>query len=167
MKRAVQQRKLDASAALVAQMADVKDLFFTEYHGLSVAQVTELRSQLRKENSSYHVVKNSVAQVAFKKAGKTDDLNKYLKGPTALVFTRGDESGPAAKILATFSKENPALILKGGLVGGEEYDAVKVMSYSKLPTRIELIAQVARTLNEPVAMLARSLQAVVDQKNGN
>jgi large subunit ribosomal protein L10 len=164
MKRAtIQPKKLAAAAKLVEELKGSNDIFFTEYQGLTVSQLTNLRKELRAESATYKVVKNSMVRAAFKETGKSD-LDKYFTGTSAIMFTHADESGPAAKILANFSKENKALILKGGYVGGKEYDAAEVLSYSQLPTRIDLIAMLARTFNEPMAQLARAIQAVADQK---
>lgn len=164
MEKKLRQKKIDAAAVLAEELKGSGDIFFTEYRGLSVAQVTQLRKELGKENAVYKVVKNSAAQAAFRSRGKEGEAGKYLTGPTALALARGEESGPVAKILAAFAKDNPALVLKGGFIGGEEYDAQKVFNYSKLPTRVDLIAMLARTLNEPVAGLARALDALRIQK---
>ncbi|NIZ19795.1 50S ribosomal protein L10 [Entomospira culicis] len=163
MERKIQPKKIEAAKKLVQEIGGAKDLFFTEYQGLTVKQLTTLRKELRTHDATYAVVKNSMVRAAFRELGKSD-LDKYFVGTSAIMFTHGEESGPAAKALTTFAKENKALVVKGGYVGGEEYDANAVISYSQLPTRIDLIAMLARTLNEPVAQFARALQAVADQK---
>lgn len=164
MEREIQPKKIAAAKMIVNELNNAKDIFFTEYQGLSVKQLTELRAALRSENATYKVVKNSMMIAALKESGKADLLAKYFVGSSAVMFSHGEESGPAAKLLTNFSKENKALVMKGGYVGGEEYNAAEVVAYSQLPTRIDLIAMLARTFNEPMAQLARAFQAVADQK---
>ena len=110
---AVQAKKLQA--AKTAAIADIKarfekssDYIFTEYRGLTVAQISDLRRQLREKGCSYKVVKNNFARIAFEEM-KAGDVASYLTGPTAVALA-GEESGAAAKILFDFSKEVPALV---------------------------------------------------------
>ncbi|MCL2520115.1 MAG: 50S ribosomal protein L10 [Spirochaetaceae bacterium] len=144
------------------ELAGSGDVFFTEYRGLTVPQITSLRKSLRSEGASYKVSKNNLAKIAFKEAGKPagDD---FFKGPTAIVYTKG-ESGPVAKILVNFAKENDKLVIKGGLVDNELYDAAKITAYGNLPSRLEMLAMVASTVNGVASKLVRTLQAVVDKK---
>ncbi|NIZ40318.1 50S ribosomal protein L10 [Entomospira entomophila] len=163
MKKEIQPKKIEAAAKLVEELNSAKDLFFTEYQGLTVSQLTQLRKELREAQASYKVVKNSMMRAAFKQVNKSD-LDKYFVGTSAVMFSHGEESGPAAKVLINFSKDHKALVVKGGVIAGEEYTAQQVIDYSQLPTRIDLIAMLARTFNEPMAQFARAIQAVADQK---
>lgn len=164
MEKKVQQYKVDAAQELSSVIQSHDDVFFTEYRGLTAAQLVNLRRELAKHGAVYRVVKNSFLRVAFRSLGKEEKVGQFLTGPTATVFVKG-ESGAAAKALVVFAKEAPHLVVKGGLVLGEVYDAKKLIAYSALPTKIDLVAMFARVLNEPVAQLARVLQAIVDKKS--
>ncbi len=96
--------------------------------------------------------------------GKTaHDVSSYLVGPTAIALA-GEEANTVAKILFDFSKEVPALIIKGGLIDGEIYDAAKIAAFSKLPGKKELISMLMSVMQANTTKLAATLQAVVDQK---
>lgn len=164
MEKKIQPKKTQAVSELAGVLSSAKDFFFTEYQGLNVAQLTSLRKELSQLNASYKVVKNSIARAVLKQVDRSY-LDKYLLGSSAMMFTYGDESGPAAKALVDFSKENKALVIKGAYISGEEYDALQVIAYSQLPTRIDLIAMLARVFNEPMAQLARALQAVSEKNH--
>lgn len=158
----LQAEKITAIADIKARFESASDYIFTEYRGLTVAQITTLRRQLREKGCSFKVVKNNFARVAFEEM-KAADVASYLVGPTAIALA-GDESGAVAKILFEFAKETPALIVKGGLIDGEIYDAAKIQAYSKLPGKKELISMLMSVMNATTSKLARTLQAVVDQK---
>lgn len=164
---AVKAKKMQA--AKTAAIADIKarfekadDYIFTEYRGLTVEQITNLRKQLREKGCSYKVVKNNFARIAFEDMKKADVAN-YLAGPTAIALA-GEESGAAAKVLFDFAKETPALVIKGALIGGEVYDAKKIEAYSKLPGKKELISMFLSALQATSSKLARTVQAVADKK---
>ncbi|MFP4382866.1 MAG: 50S ribosomal protein L10 [Spirochaetia bacterium] len=168
----IQQYKLDAVAELKTQFGDVRDFIFTDYRGLTVEQITELRNRLREKQAEYHVVKNRYAKIAIKQL-EMPDVSEYLVGPTALALAK-DESGPVAKILLAFGKET-SVAVKGAIINGNVYTSEEVDAYSKLPTREELIAKLMGTMNAPLqhlvyAMngvtqkLVRVLQAVADKK---
>ena len=164
---AVKAKKLQA--AKTAAIADIKarfekadDYIFTEYRGLSVEQITNLRKLLREKGCSYKVVKNNFARIAFEDMKKAD-VSNYLAGPTAIALA-GEESGAVAKALFDFAKETPALVIKGALIGGEVYDAKKIEAYSKLPGKKELISMFLSALQATSSKLARTVQAVADKK---
>jgi large subunit ribosomal protein L10 len=149
-------------ADVKARFESASDFIFTEYRGLTVAQISDLRRQLRATGSSYKVVKNNFARIAFEDLKKPDVAN-YLVGPTAVALV-GAESGAAAKVLFDFAKETPALVVKGAIIGGEVYDAKKVEAYSKLPGKKELISMLMSAMQATTSKLARTLQAVADKK---
>ena len=156
----IQQNKLDAVAALREQFDGVENFIFTDYRGLTVEQVTELRAKLREQNAEYHVIKNNLAKIAFKELGK-DGVDSYLVGPTAVAMAH-DEAGPVAKTLIEFAKDSP-VELKAGYLDGNVYDEAGVVAFSKLPTRIELIAKLMGTMNAPVQNVAFALNAVTEK----
>ncbi|MCR5699620.1 MAG: 50S ribosomal protein L10 [Treponemataceae bacterium] len=138
------------------------DFIFANYRGLTVEQITELRNQLRAKNCEFKVVKNNFARVAFEEM-KIDNVAEYLAGPTAVAMVKED-SNEVAKVMFEFSKDVPALEVKGALVGNEIYDQAKIEAFSKLPGKKQLIAMIASTINAPVQKLAATLQAYVDKK---
>lgn len=164
---AVKAKKLQA--AKTAGIADIKARFeavseyiFTEYRGLTVEQISALRRQLREKGCSYKVVKNNFARLAFEEM-KTVDVSNYLVGPTAVALA-GEDANAVAKILFDFAKETPALVIKGGLIDGEIYDAKKMEAFSKLPGKKELISMLMSAMLGNTSKLARTLQAVADKK---
>lgn len=170
----VNSAKKEAVQSLKDSFSGVNDYIFTDYRGLTVEQITELRTKLRELDAEYHVIKNNFAKLALKDM-EMPVVDDYLVGPTAVALTR-DESGPVAKELLKLAKDWP-LEVKGGIVNGNVFDANQVIEYSKLPTRIELIAMLMGTMNAPVqnfvyglngiaTKLVRTLQAVADQKSG-
>lgn len=148
------------------------DFIFTNYRGLSVSQITELRTKLREENATYRVVKNRYAKIALKNLEKPE-IDDILVGPTAVALP-AEESGAVAKVLVEFSKDKPVEI-KGGIIDGQIFDAKQMEAFSKLPTRDELMAKLMGTMNAPLqhfmyalngvpTKLVRTLQAVADKK---
>jgi Ribosomal protein L10 len=158
----MQAAKTAAIADIKARFESANDYIFTEYRGLSVEQITNLRRLLREKGCNYKVVKNNFARIAFEEM-KASDVSAYLSGPTAVALA-GEESGVAAKVLFEFAKETPALVIKGGLIGGEIYDAAKIEAYSKLPGKKELISMLMSAMQATTSKLARTLQAVADKK---
>jgi large subunit ribosomal protein L10 len=168
----VNQEKTDAVNRLKEMFQESVDYIFTNYRGLSVAQITELRNKLREEDTAMRVVKNRYAKIALKEL-EQPEVDDLLMGPTAVVLPK-KESGPAAKILVEFGKDNPVEI-KGGIINGNVFDLAQMEAFSKLPTRDELIAKLMGTMNAPLQnfvytlnavpqTLVRVLQAVADKK---
>lgn len=168
----ISQEKTAAVEELKELFKQSADYIFTNYRGLSVAQITELRNKLREQNTAYRVVKNRFAKLALKDLGQpaVDDL---LIGPTAVALPK-EEAGPVTKILVEYGKDNPVEI-KGGIIDGRVFDLTQMEAFSKLPTRMELIAQLMGTMNAPIQnfvytlnavpqKLVRVLQAVADKK---
>jgi large subunit ribosomal protein L10 len=166
--------------AKVAAIKETKDSFeksgdfiFTEYRGLTVEQITNLRKLLREKEATYKVVKNNFARIAFDELQKPD-VSSYLVGPTAVTIAPKD-ANEVAKVLFDFIKEAPVLKIKGALIGDSVYDAAQAEAFSKLPGRLELISMLmsvmqgparnlAGCLNDIPSRLVRTLQAVADKK---
>jgi large subunit ribosomal protein L10 len=168
----IQNHKTESVGVLKEEFKDVSDYIFTNYRGLTVSQITELRNRLRSENAVYKVIKNRFAKIALSELDKPA-VNEHLTGPTAVALARG-ESGPVAKILFEMARDLP-LEVKGGIINGNVFDASQIEAYSKLPTRDELIASLMGTMKAPIqnvvhvlnavpSKLVRTLQAVADQK---
>jgi large subunit ribosomal protein L10 len=164
-----------------AAVAEVVDTFntsagavLTEYRGLTVKQLQELRRSLG-ENADYAVVKNTLALIAAKEAG-IEGLDDLLTGPTAIAFINGDVD-EAAKGLRDFAKANPALVIKGGVLDGALLSAAEVAKLADLESREVLLGKMAGAmlaslsqavylLNAPLSQAARlagALQAAAEQ----
>ena len=167
-----------ATPAKQAAIAELTELFresgaavLTEYRGLSVGQLSELRTSLRA-NGSYSVVKNTLTQIAAKEAG-VSAFDGHLTGPSAIAFVTGDPV-EAAKSLRDFAKANPLLVIKGGVMDGRVLDAESVKKLADLESREVLLAKLAGAMNgnlakaaglfaAPLAQAARVLGARADQ----
>lgn len=158
----LQAAKTQAIADIKAKFESANDYIFAEYRGLTVEQITNLRGQLRAKGCSFKVIKNNFARIAFEEMKKAD-VSSYLTGPTAVALS-SEEANTIAKILFDFSKETPALVIKGALIDGEIYDAKKIEAFSKLPGKKELISMLMSAMQATTSKLARTLQAVADKK---
>lgn len=149
----------------VAAVAEVRDnltssaaTLLTNYRGLSVTELAELRTELRKSNATYRVAKNTLALIAAKDAGM-DGLEELLTGPTALVFCEDDPVGPA-KALKAFAKDHPELEFKGGYLDGAVLDADEALKLADLASREELLTRLAGLMHGALANTARLLAAL-------
>lgn len=163
----------------VAAVAELADSFrscsaalLTEYRGLSVAQLTELRRGLGA-GATYTVVKNTLTKIAAKDAGVTD-LDRLLEGPTAIAFVTGDPV-EAARGVRDFARTYPLLVIKGGIFEGRPVGAAEISRLADLESREVLLAklagamtasltQAAALLQAPLAQAARLAQALVHAK---
>ncbi len=133
-----------------------------DYKGISVADDTKLRRELREANVNYFVEKNTMLKFAFHNIGM-DCFDDVLNGTTAIAISNDDQTAPA-RILGKFAEESKSdFALKAGCVEGEFYNAEKVMALSKIPSRDVLLAQLVGSLQGPIQKLAALLQAVVDK----
>ena len=148
--------------AVVNEVRDRMDAadgaLLTEYRGLTVAELAELRRELTAAGGDYKVYKNTLVRLAVAdtpRAGVSD----LLTGPTAIAFVQGDVSA-VAKALRDFARANPNLIVKGGVVGGTVMSAADVDVLAELPSRETLLAQFAGALSAPLQQLAGLVQAL-------
>jgi large subunit ribosomal protein L10 len=130
----------------------------TEYRGLAVSDMTELRRALTKVGGDYKVYKNTLVRRASHDIG-LDGLDALLTGPTAIAFVDGDVA-QVAKVLRDFARTNPNLVVKGGLLGSNMLDAREAAALAELPSRDTLLAQFAGMLAAPMQQFASLLQAV-------
>ena len=158
--------KEDADKALKDEFQGYNGFIFTDYRGMTVAQITELRNALRKNDAAYRVVKNRYAKIAFKDLGKTGAEDQMV-GPTAVALAKGDESNVVAKAIFEAIKNGAPIEVKGAIIDGEVMDAASVEALSKLPTRLELIASLMGTMKAPVQKLAATLLAYLESKGGS
>jgi large subunit ribosomal protein L10 len=139
------------------QLSEAEATLLTDYRGLTVSELAELRAELRKVDATYTVVKNTLTRLAAAQAGM-EGLEDILTGPTAIVLCGEDPVGPA-KAIKAFAKDHEALVLKGGYFEGEVLDAEAAMKLAELASREELLAMLAGMMNNALAGFARLLQA--------
>jgi large subunit ribosomal protein L10 len=143
---------------ITAKLNESVAVFVSEYRGLSVGQLANLRAPLRDAGAEHKVYKNTLARIAATNAGY-EALNEYLLGPTALTFVTGD-SVAAAKALLDQSKVTPLLVIKGGMLGTSPMSADDVKALASLPSREELLARLAGAFQAPLVKTAGLLQAL-------
>jgi large subunit ribosomal protein L10 len=132
----------------------------TEYRGLTVAQLTQLRRNLGT-SAQYTVVKNTLSKIAVRDAG-LQELESFLQGPSAIAFIKGD-TVEAAKSLRDFAKANPLLVIKGGVLDGKLVTAAEISKIADLESREVLLAKVAGAANAALAKAAALFQAPLAQ----
>lgn len=152
--------KVSAVAEITARFEGADATLVTEYRGLRVSEIAEVRAALRGANAEYRVMKNTLARIAVREAG-LDDLVGELTGPTAVVFVQGDVAA-AAKALDEAVKKYPVLIVKGGtLKGGKIFNAEQAKALAKIEPREVLLAKVAMLANSPAQQAANVLSALL------
>jgi large subunit ribosomal protein L10 len=151
------QAKVESVEALKERLGVVRTAVLTEYRGLSVRQLSDLRKQLKAAAAEYKVVKNRLARLAVKNS-PLDPLSTHLTGPTGLVLTKQDAVG-VAKALQAFVKANPALTIKVGLVEGRVLQAPEFRALADLPSKDALRAQLVGALQGPLSQLISLLTA--------
>ena len=149
--------------SLAEKFKTMKGLILTEYHGLTVEEISELRSKLRSLNSEYAVVKNTLSEIALKDIGI--DAGNNFSGPTALVIENGDIVSPA-KVVFEFAKTHTKLKVKAGFLEGKFVDSAIVERLSALPSREVLIAKMLGSMNSPITgfvnVLAANIRGLVN-----
>src|SRR5678815_1177160 len=144
-------------AELKEKLVGAKALYYTDFTGLNVKRMTDLRRRLRKANVEYVVIKNTLALRAVNESGL---VGERLKGPTGLVVAK--DAVAAAKVITDFAKENdkkPAV--KGGLFEGKAIDTAQVTKLASMPSREQMLAQLAAGLQSPLAGFLGALSGVM------
>lgn len=157
---------LEAKQAVVTEVAgklkEAASVVVVDYRGLTVAQVTELRKQLREAGIEFKVYKNSMTRRAAESVG-LEGLNESLTGPNAIAFSKEDVVAPA-KILNDFAKKNEKLEIKAGVIEGNVASAEDVKALATLPSREGLLSMLLSVLQAPVRNFALATKAVAEQK---
>jgi large subunit ribosomal protein L10 len=143
----VRQRFEDSSAAIL-----------TEYRGLKVKDLAGLRRSLRSSGGEYKIYKNTLVRLAARRTG-LEDLEELLLGPTGIAFVDGDAAA-VAKVLRDYARTNPALVIKGGVLGDKIIGVTETTALAELPPRDVLLARFAGGLAAPLQQLAGLLQAL-------
>lgn len=148
--------------ALTEKFKSAKAMILTHYHGLSVSDISELRSKLRPHKSEYFIAKNTISELALKELGI--DAGDNFVGPTAIVFQNEDIVSPA-KVIAEFAKTHENLKVKSAFLDGKFVGPEVVIQLSSLPSREVLIAKMLGSMNAPISgfvnVLAANIRGVV------
>ena len=152
--------KAAAIAELSEKFRSSNAAVLTEYRGLTVKQLTELRSNLRG-NATYAVVKNTLTELAAKDAG-VDAFDGQLAGPSAIAFVEGDPVS-VAKSLRDFAKAHPLLVIKGGVLEGKALSAAEITKLADLESREVLLAKLAGAMNASLAKAVYLFAAPLSQ----
>lgn len=147
--------------AIVEDLTDAQSAVIVNYCGLTVAQDTELRKQLREAGVIYKVCKNTMMKRAFE---GTDfaQLDEYLEGPNAIAISKEDATAPA-RILCEFAKGADKLELKGGVVEGTVYDVAALSELAKIPSREVLLSRLLGSMQSPITNFARVIKQIAEK----
>jgi large subunit ribosomal protein L10 len=158
------QRKTAVIDDIKARLESADAAVLTEYRGLSVGDIANLRAALRPAATDYKIFKNTLARRAAHDAG-LDELVDSLEGPIAIAFVRkdGGDAVTAAKALRDFARTNPNLVLKGGILGARVLTGTEIESLAEIPPRDQLLAQIAGLLQAPLVNVASLLNAALAQ----
>jgi large subunit ribosomal protein L10 len=144
--------KRETVAALKEELSSSTTLIVSEYRGLKVGEIAEIRRSLRKQDVSYRVVKNRLMRIAANESGN-DALSPFLEGPSAIAFGSGDEA-TIAKAVLDATRPYKIVRVKGGVLSGRAIDASAVNRLATLPSREVLLSQIAGAIAAPMATLA-------------
>ena len=147
--------------AIASEIEGAQSVVLVDYRGLTVAQDTELRKQLREAGVTYKVYKNTMMKRAFE-GTEFEGLEGCLEGPSAIAISKDDATAPA-RIICNFTKDAPALELKGGVVEGTVYDIAGLTELSKIPSREVLLSRLLGSMQSPIANFARVIKQIAEQ----
>lgn len=143
------------------QIKDAQSVVLVDYRGLTVAEVTQLRKELREAGITYKVYKNTLMNFAFK-GTDFESMSSLLEGPNAIAISKTDATAPA-RIIAKFAKTAAALELKAGVVEGTFYDAEGIKAVAAVPSREELLSKFLGSIQSPITNFARVLNQIAEQ----
>jgi len=152
-------QKVDQVAEMTRLLDASNGTILTDYRGLTVSEITDLRRRLQQAGAEYHVVKNTLFKIAF--ADRASGVEEHLAGPTAVTFALEDPVAPA-KTLLDFIREKRKVEVKVGLIEGTVYDADGIKRLSQLPGRQVLLGQAVGAIQAPLYNLVGTLQGVIN-----
>lgn len=158
-------QKKEEVTKLANKIKDAKLVLLTDYRGINVENVTDLRANLRKSNTEYTVIKNNITRRALAEAG-IEGLEDKLVGPTAVIISNEDYLEPA-KTIYEFTKNNEYYKIKGGVVEGKVMTAEEIVTLAKLPSKETLLSMLAGALLSNISKFAVALDQVRVQKEQN
>ena len=151
--------KKDKIDEIKESVLNAKVAIVTDYRGLSVSEITELRRRLQKEEADFTVVKNTLAKVAIQNT-EYEQLSDLLKGPSAIAFGFNDQAAPA-KILTKFIKEAKKTEIKGAILDRRFLNVNEVKKLSEIPSKEELYAKMLGSLNSPASGIVNVTQGLM------
>lgn len=146
---------------ITEKISEAKSILLTDYKGLDVEKINELRNQLRESSVEYAVVKNTLTKISVENLGMKE-LLEYLDGPTAIAFGMDDPIAPA-KIITEFAKKNDKPAIKVYYLDGQVYDGAQVDELAKLPSHEILLSQLVGTLNAPITNVVYALHNLIQK----
>lgn len=163
MSEATIAKKAEAVKNVNEMLTNAETAIVVDYRGLTVAEVTDLRKQLRDAGIKMMVIKNKILERAVE-GTDYEDLKSTFVGPTAVAFSDEDAIAPA-KILKKFADDHEALEIKGGFIEKKIQTLDKINEYATLPSREDLLSMLASALQDPMRKIARAVKAVADKKS--
>ena len=149
-----------AVTELQEKIAKAQGMFFTDFAGINVEHMTELRREFRKSGIEYKVVKNTLAKIALKNVSGYDKVYDKLVGPTGIAFAYNDPAAPA-KIIQKFKEKNEKFGVKACVIEKTVYDGSKLKELASMPSRAEIIASILGSLNSPISGVVGAINAVM------
>ncbi|GEM01794.1 large subunit ribosomal protein L10 [Halolactibacillus halophilus] len=156
------EKKKQVVSEIATKLRESESTILVDYRGLDVAEVTELRKQLREAGVEFKVYKNTMSRRAAEEA-ELSELNEVLVGPTAIAFSNEDVVAPA-KVLNNFAKDHEALEIKGGVIQGNVASVDQIKELADLPSYEGLLSMVLSVLQAPMRNFAYATKAVAEQK---
>lgn len=147
-------------AEIQEMVSKAQGMFFTDFAGINVEEITKLRSEFRKSGIEYRVVKNTLAKKALQNVSGYDKVYDKLVGPTGIAFAYTDAAAPA-KIIQKFKEKNEKFSVKVCVVEKQVYDGTKLKELAALPTRPEIVASILGSINAPVSGVVGTINAVI------
>lgn len=163
MSEATIAKKAEAVKNVNEMLTNAETAIVVDYRGLTVAEVTDLRKQLRDAGIKMMVIKNKILERAVE-GTDYEDLKSTFVGPTAVAFSDEDAIAPA-KILKKFADDHEALEIKGGFIEKKVQTLDKINEYATLPSREDLLSMLASALQDPMRKIVRAVKAVADKKS--
>jgi large subunit ribosomal protein L10 len=158
----IREEKVTVVNEIAEKLQNAKSTIIADYRGLTVAEVTELRKNLRDAGIEFKVLKNTMTRRAADQVNLSD-VNEYLTGPNAIAFSYDDVVAPA-KILNDFAKTHKALELKGGIIEGRVISTSEVQALAELPSREGLLSMLANVLQAPIRNLAYAVKQIAEKQ---
>jgi len=154
----IREKKEEAVKRVEEWLSNCKVAIVTDYRGMTVSEMGQLRRQLRESSTEYHVVKNNLARIAAERAGK-EELKNLLEGPSAIAFGYGELSEPARVLSQYIRSAKVPLSIKGGLLNERLLSPDEITTLSTLPPRDVLVSQLMRQMQAPISSLLAVLSA--------
>lgn len=157
-------KKAQEVEVVAGKFKEAASVVIVDYRGLTVEEVTKLRSELREAGIEMKVIKNSILKRAAEAAG-LEGMDDVFQGPTAVAFSNDDVVAPA-KIMSNFAKQAEALEIKGGIIEGKVSSVEAINELASLPNREGMLSMLLSVLQAPVRNVAYAVNAVADAKEG-